>query len=58
MYTNTLENVSSDTLSCEETIFSVIGMEIRDPFLCCGISTKIPQKPFCDRWRIFNDLGS
>ena len=24
------------------------------PFLCCGIPTKMPQKPFCDWWWIFN----
>ena len=48
VYANVLENILLNTTSCEETIFRLIGTYISYPFLCCGIPTKIPQKPFCD----------
>ena len=31
---------------------------MRYHFWCCGILTKIPRKPFCDQWHIFNSFVS
>ena len=33
----------SNTTSCEENIFRVLGMWKRHPFWCCGIPTKMQQ---------------
>ena len=41
------------------TIFSVYSVRIWGTiFLCCVIPTKIPQKPFCDWWCMFNTFVS
>ena len=58
VYSNALENVSSNTAPCVETISHVIGMYTRYPFWCCGIPMKIPQKTFCAWWHIFNTFLS
>ena len=47
VYANTLENVSSNTMSCEENTFNVIGTYMRYPFWCSRIPTNTPQL-FCD----------
>ena len=54
MYDNAQENISSNTMSCEATIFHVLGMYMRYTFWCCRIPTKIPRKTFCDWWCIHN----
>ena len=41
VYDNTLENVSINTTSCEETVFCVIGMWTRYHLFCCEIITNI-----------------
>ena len=54
IYANTLDEISSKTTSYEDIIFLVVGTYTRYPFWCCVIPTKIPRKPFCAWWRIFN----
>ena len=46
--------LSSNTTSYDDITFLVLGTYTRYPFWCSGIPTKIPQKPFCAWWRIFN----
>ena len=58
VYANALENIFSNTTSCEENIFHVLGMYMRYYFLCCGIPTEMPQKPFCEWWHMFNTFVS
>ena len=48
----------SNTTSCEENIFRFLGTYMRCPFWCCGIPKKMPQKPFCGLWHIFNAFVS
>ena len=49
-----MEKLSSTTTSYEYIIFLLIGTYTRYPSWCCGISTKVPWKPFCAWWHIFN----
>ena len=58
MYYNALGFPPPNTTSCDKNIFCVVGTYTRYPLWCCGIPTKIPWKPFCNWWHIFNSFVS
>ena len=49
MYANALENVSSNTASCEENVFHILGTYMRYPFYVVEFKIRYPQKPCYDQ---------